>query len=67
MYMYIMLHKNKHVFNVPVPWIFSSSGVSFPPSASTKVYQVILHVLYFILIRVKMGLKSMVFIGNKCK
>lgn len=46
MYMYIMLHKNKHVFNVTVPWIFSSSGVSFPPSASTKVYQVILHVLY---------------------
>lgn len=46
MYMYIMLHKNKHVFKVPVPWIFSSSGVSFPPSASTKVYRVILHVLY---------------------
>lgn len=65
MYMYIMLHNNKHVFKVPVPWIFSSSGVSFPPSASTKVYQVIY--MYFILISVKMGLKSMIFIGNKCR
>lgn len=66
MYMYIMLHKNKHVFKVPVPWIFSSSGVSFPPSASTKFIRSFT-CMYFILISVKMGLKSMIFIGNKCQ
>lgn len=65
MYMYIMLHKNKHVL------MYRYLGY-FPPLESHFLHQhlqkfIRSFYMYFILIHVKMGLKSMVFIGNKCQ